>query len=576
MSPYMVRSILDYRERFGAIASCSELSLIAGFDDASVAALKPFITFGTQSDARSMQKKVRAVKQKLILRTKSVIDIGETESSNVSDDGFRGLPVSLYSKYNITLYERFSAGFLLETDRGERKFPDHYSMYLSAVDIRPWKSDDVAIKSMVLGDYSLRFGQGLVLWNGFSLSGLSDPGAAYKRSGAVIPYSSSGENDYFHGAAATIAFDRAGVEISAAYSYNRLDAKVEDGKFITLPEDGVHDSEALEQARNTLGEHLVGLNLNWRNSYLKAGISAAIYRYSLADGRRKSYYNEHLRYDGWWGNCSADVMFSYRGIRVFGELALDAGAAFAGIVGVISPLWTDAEGALLYRYYDPYYIASHSGAYCASNCNNEHGFTASIKWVPFRSLVLKGELAYTRFPYHRYGVKGASDRVETFIEADWSASSNSKIHTKVSYTWDDGRKTSTAKLRADFHYTTSFGLESVARAECTLASLSFEPSIGGLLYEELIYTSEDEKLKASVRFTLFSAMDWESRVYCYERDLPGTFYVPAYYGEGVGLYAMVTYKPLSCLQLSVKCSAALYKDSSKDALKLNAQFTVPF
>ncbi len=574
MTPYMVQSILDYRTEFGAIASFSELALIGGFDDAVAGALKPFVCFGTPEENRGQQKKVRPYRQKLVLRTKGTI--GLSNDNPASGNAFQGIPVSIYAKYNATVYDRFSAGLLLETDRGERMFPDHYSMFLAARDVRPWKSDAVTVRSLVAGDYSLRFGQGLVLWNGFSLSGLSDPSAAYRKSSAVIPCTSGDGNDYFHGVAATIALNRIGLELSAAYSYNRLDARIEDGRFVTLPEDGIHDSESLERSRNALGEHLVGLNVNWQNSFLKIGTTAAIYRYALPDGRRKSYYNEHLRYDGWWGNCSADFLFSCRGMRLFGELGLDGRAAFACIVGVTAPLWADAEGALLYRYYDPYYIASHAGAYCASNCNNEHGITASVKWSPLRSVVIRGELAYTHFPYHRYGVRGPSDKFRISLQSDWSLSRNSLLFAKVSYNRDNGRQTSTAKLRTDYHYTTPFGLECVVRAECTLASLLFEPGVGVLMYGEVTYTSKDEKVKASARVTLFSARDWESRVYCYERDLPGCFYVQAYYGEGLGLYAMITYKPLDFLHLSVKCSAALYRESSRDALKVNGQITVPF
>ncbi len=577
MTPYMVQSIVDYREQYGAIVSYSELSLVGGFDDAVVQDLRPFICFGTQEEARAQQRKVRPYRQKLILRTKATVQLSEDGGESASEDGFRGLPVSLYAKYSAVVYEKYSTGLLLETDRGERTFPDHYSMFISAADLRPWKSDAVTLESVVVGDYSLRFGQGMALWNGFSLSGLADPSAACRNPLAVTPRTSSDENDYFHGAAATVSFDRAGVSLSAAYSYNRLDARIEDGRFVTLPQDGVHDSESLEQARNTLGEHLVGLNLNWQNSFLRIGATAALYRYTLPDGRRKSYYNEHLRYDGWWGNYSADFLLSYRGVRVFGELALDSRAAFATVVGAVAPLWADAEGVLIYRYYDPYYIATHSGAYCASDCNNEHGVTASLKWSPRRQLVLRSQLAYTHFPYHRYGVRGASDQIRTSLEADWTLPGrSSRLFFRSSYNWDTGRETSTAKLRADYRYTTSFGLECVTRAECTLAGLSSEPIVGVLLYQEVSYTGEDGLLSCSARVTLFSAKDWESRVYCYERDLAGSFYVPAYYGEGLGVYGMVTYKPLNWLHLSLKCSAAFYKDSSRDVLKVNAQVTVPF
>jgi hypothetical protein len=36
-----------------------------------------------------------------------------------------------------------------------------------------------------------------------------------------------------------------------------------------------------------------------------------------------------------------------------------------------------------------------------------------------------------------------------------------------------------------------------------------------------------------LRVTGFSISSWAARIYCYERDAPGTFYVPAYNGRGL-------------------------------------------
>ena len=86
-------------------------------------------------------------------------------------------------------------------------------------------------------------------------------------------------------------------------------------------------------------------------------------------------------YDGWWGNASLDWLLSLRGLRVFGEAALDFGGAFAGIAGAACPLSSSLEASLLYRYYSPRYIATHAGAYCRSNVNNEHGVSAALPLI---------------------------------------------------------------------------------------------------------------------------------------------------------------------------------------------------
>ena len=81
----------------------------------------------------------------------------------------------------------------------------------------------------------------------------------------------------------------------------------------------------------------------------------------------------------------------------------------------------------------------------------------------------------------------------------------------------------------------------------------------------------------SLRATLFCAWDWDARIYCYERDAPGTFSVPAYYGKGAGLYAVVTYRLVRWLNIFLKCSATKYfDDPAGDDLGVRLQLTLPF
>ena len=42
-----------------------------------------------------------------------------------------------------------------------------------------------------------------------------------------------------------------------------------------------------------------------------------------------------------------------------------------------------------------------------------------------------------------------------------------------------------------------------------------------------------KSLKAYLRAGVFCADSWDDRIYAYERDIPGTFNVPAFYGRGL-------------------------------------------
>ena len=568
LTPFMVVSLLEYRREFGPVASAGELALVDGFDAAAVEEILPFVTFGAGTGAGGLPEEGRMPLRfsgRLTLRTRYLLERDGEEAD--------GLPVPLYARYRMELGEHFSAGATLESDRGEKGFPDFYSVHVGAADLPLSRDGRWRLVSAVVGDYSLRFGQGLVLWNSFSLSGLSSPSAAVRREAGVRPYTSSDENRYFHGAGATVAFPE-GVEASVFYSNNGQDARVEGDYFVTKPEDGIHDTDALREARNALREEVLGGNVSWRCSWLKAGVTAAAYRYDRLDGRRTSYYNEHLRYDGWWGNASLDWLISLRGLRVFGEAALDFGGAFAGITGAACPLSSSLEASLLYRYYSPRYIATHAGAYCRSNVNNEHGVSAALRWSPCRDVTVAASLEYTHFPWARFGVREPSSSLKGAVECGWTVSGTHALFLKVSGTYDDGRGTRLLRLRLGYSFGGETGFAASTRLEGSSAGGS---SFGELVYQEGGYTSPSGRWRVSLRATLFCAEDWDARIYCYERDAPGTFSVPAYYGKGTGLYAVVTYRPVRWLNIFLKCSATKYfDDPAGDDLGVRLQLTLPF
>lgn len=560
MTPFMVASLLEYREEFGAVSSEAELSLVDGFSMDVVRMLRPFITFSAGGPVR--EERGLDFSGKLTLRSRYELRREGEERS--------GLPVPLLAKCKMQLNGKFGAGFTLESDAGEAGFPDFYSFFVSAEDIALSRSGRFRLKSAVAGDYSLRFGQGLVLWNSFSMSGLSSPSAVIRRAQGVRPYTSTDENNYFHGLGVSLALPGR-VELSLFYSDNGQDAKVDGEFFLTKPEDGLHDSDADRLAKDALREQAAGGNLSWANGWLKTGLTVAAYRYDRLDGRRSSYYNSHLRYNGWWGNASVDFMLSLRGIRVFGEAALDKDYDFAALCGAVWPLSSALEVSAIYRYYSKDYIATHAGAYCRSNVNNEHGVSVAARWSPQRRLTVSSSVEYTHFPYARMGVRTASDAVRAAVDCSWSLTEEHSVYAKLSGVYDSGRGTRQVKLRTEYGYAGQGGLEMSARFEGTYAG-----SFGGLLFYEAGYRSPSGKIRCSGRVTAFWTVDWNSRIYCYEGDMPGAFSVPAYYGKGAGLYVLLTYKPVRWFNMSLKCSASKYADSGKDRFGVRLQLTVPF
>ena len=144
MTPFMVASLLEYRAEYGAVSSEAELSLVDGFDAEKVRVLRPFVTF---LPGEVMEDRRLDVSGKLVFRTKWDLKRKKEEND--------GLPVPLLTKFSAELNGQYGAGFTLESDAGERGFPDFYSFYVSTGDINLSRDGRYRLVSAVAGNFTV-------------------------------------------------------------------------------------------------------------------------------------------------------------------------------------------------------------------------------------------------------------------------------------------------------------------------------------------------------------------------------------------------------------------------------------
>ncbi|MBR1577473.1 MAG: hypothetical protein IJ653_02680 [Bacteroidales bacterium] len=169
LTPFQVASLLDYRTRSGEVLSWTELGLVDGFTPEIVAALQEFFVLGGSGGAPG-QREDRRVRHSLTLR-------GGARGSLAADGtGLAfGAPAAVGGlKYELTLGERVAL---------------YYSNRSSYSEPTPgWGTVSAAyygrrvLGQLVVGHFQARFGQGLVQWSGFSLSGYNSLGA-FRRNG---------------------------------------------------------------------------------------------------------------------------------------------------------------------------------------------------------------------------------------------------------------------------------------------------------------------------------------------------------------------------------------------------------
>lgn len=454
LSAYQVASILDYRERAGDILSFEELMLVDGFDRAAVDALKPFLILdrGAAADTSGVQGTA-------LVRYASGGVGGKVKAQwrQVRAGGaWRGREGTFYGEYTLRR-ARF-----------------------------------------VLGDYKLRFGQGLLLWDGFSMSSLSTVDAFVQRATGVSPVWSFSTAEVKRGGAAewisgpwqAVAFaalggswlGTAGVQGSWLGRWGQLGAAViwQDGKPAVSLQGFVNHK---------------GLSAAWEGAWKSGSLAGkAALRWRMAD--------------------ALDLAFQARAIpsrfsgKKQGEYGLAAGMAWS------SGRWVPLHG---------------KSGFGSSVVAHQLSLTADASLLP-----LPGEDP-RRLQVRVYGIWQwqLSPLWALELRLTERYRSYEPSHTSLRADLRLGSGPWLSVLRLEAVHSGRWG--NVVQAVVVEQGNETNSNWGALGYLEGGY--KGESLSAYLRLTGFSVSDWAARIYCYERDAPGTFSVPAYSGRGIAVSA---------------------------------------
>ena len=545
LTDFQIASLLEYRKNHGAVLSATELQLVNGFEKHVVELLRPFIGFGEGSESSVGGRYVSG----LLLKW----------SSRKPKDELVGEPFYSRIKYTGEIAGKLRTGFQLEKDFGEKTFAkgrmplgDFSSFYVMAEDVE--LGNKLAIKELLLGDYTARFGQGLVVWNAFSFggSGGSNLQGTYKRGAAIVPYGSADESRFFRGGAVSLGRKLgrfADLECTGFFSLKRVDASIKDGKYTSLPDDGLHNTEASLTKRKTLREMVYGGNILLRLEKAKVGLNYVGYGFDRHNGRRVQEYSKYQMYDGMYGNFSVDWSLLIGKVRGFGEFAVDYGMQVAFLCGAQMRLGR-LETSLVYRNYSRGYIAPYAGAISSSgSCSNQNGVSLVMQRV-ISGKKLSGGVDFTYYPWKRFNMDTASYTNRIWIKSEAineSGSWNMKFYGK----WGSGGEAVKLGIKGMFGKKLGRLFELKFRGEAVAADFR---SAGYAVSALLRCSLWGDRLRLLINGDYHNCMEWDCRIYMYEYDLPQSYSSSLMYGRGFGWYSM-----LSCI-LGRNCTVYVKTD----------------
>ena len=189
LTPYQVASLLDYRAQTGDILSWTELALVDGFPAPFVDALQAFAVLGVQGTVPGQREDRRFG---LELQLRGAVRADGQAAGGLKAEANVGERAQAFVSIRNTLSEpTLGAPTLSAAYYGKR-----------------------ALGQLIVGHFNARFGQGLLQWSGFQLSGFGTLGAFRKNGTGFSPTGSYGAS--LLGVATEWHFGA--WELSAAYS----------------------------------------------------------------------------------------------------------------------------------------------------------------------------------------------------------------------------------------------------------------------------------------------------------------------------------------------------------------------
>ena len=147
--------------------------------------------------------------------------------------------------------EGISIGFISESDMGEPNIWDHYNFSLQV----PIESQNLEMR---LGSYRIYWGHGLLFSTSLMGSRSGDAlGNLSMKKMRIAEYVGSDENRFLFGSAIRWYYKR--LSLMSFYSNHRLDAGIDDGVVVSFRNDGIHRTQSQLRSKDILLQRVLGV-----------------------------------------------------------------------------------------------------------------------------------------------------------------------------------------------------------------------------------------------------------------------------------------------------------------------------
>ena len=583
LTPIQIANFIDHRKENGKLIDLLELQSIDGFDPLSIKRLLNFVYLNSINSLQGIGFKSLFEKgnSDLMIRYSQLLEDqkGYQISENSTASKYLGSPQKMLLRYRYNYGRNISASLNLEKDAGEKLFSvankgfDFYSASFSVKNIGK-------VSKLVLGDYSLQFGQGLTMWSGLSFGKGASVTSLAKPDFGLKAYTSVNEFSFFRGAAATIGYRN--FSITPFVSYKKLDASLTKSDSInpaseisSLGLSGLHRTLTETANKKAVSQFLFGTNIQYSYHNLRTGIITYHTQFDRSFEKGNSLYNKFEFAGKSLTNYGVYYAYNFKNGYFFGEASHSAGSGFAYLNGLIASISPQVSVVLLHRNYQKNYRSLFNQSVSeASNAVNEKGFYSGLIIKPVSKWEWAMYADLFQFPWMKFGVDAPSRGYELLSQITYTPTKKFKIYARFKKevkeendafenpinTLEQVSKQS-GRVEVNYKITSAIALRN--RFELSEFIKAKSREYGYLAYQDLIYDPMQSKFSGNIRFAVFNTPGFNSRIYAYENDVLYSYSISAYQHRGTRFYINGRYLLKRGLDLWLKYSLSSYTDLDK-------------
>ncbi len=567
----------------GPLISSYELQAILGFDLATIQLLLPFVSIEVGSDnyhSRALwHKGLEARNSYGLMRYERTLENkrGYQHGKNQNKVPYTGSPNKLFTRLSIKHLSGWELGLSARKGAGEAWTWDPATQRYG---LAPWRfywlvRDKKRIKTLVVGDYAVGYGQGVVINAGFSIDKSSETIKVIRTNNLGIRPHTSVATTALRGMAVTWQWHP--IALTMYYSNVDLDGQVRTHTSLgsqyvrSVSRNGYYRTQSEIAKKGQVNEQVIGSTLVYKGPTRGAelGINVLYSHYSLPIYPDTKHGNP-LRFSGQHhANRSLFYRYLWQNFHFFGEGALSRDGGKAAVIGAVASLSGYADATVLWRYYGQNFNSPYGKSFRenSSSNSNERGIYLGARVKPWHRLHLDAYYDYFYFPWclgkprtgHSWLAKATYQPTTTSL-VSLQYKTAIKPH-RVAKT-----KNTTVGTRQNYQLCWQYALSKAINLKSEVQCSSYQqlgaPTWGYAAAQNVAYRIRKFQLKGRVAW--FSAKETSKRLYFYEPNVLYTgFKFRPYQGRGMHYRLLVCYQPTAAFRLELKYALTYRMDQDK-------------